>query len=1516
MICPQCQTVNPENARFCINCGQPLPRVCPNCGTVNPPGARFCNQCGTPLTPSAMQPALATAGAAVAAGATGATSSTSASSTPLAPLPPSANGRRSSPPQDEPPTGQAGARQGAAGAHNEIGDGAEETAEQRRVVTILFADLTGSTALSEAMDPEDTRALLADFFAAMTQVIHRHGGTVEKYIGDAVMAVFGMPLTHEDDPVRAIRAALEMQATLRALNAERVANDPNAPELAMRIGVNTGEVVAAGDAGEGEDFLITGDAVNVASRLQQLAQPGAVLVGPRAYRGAQGAVRFRMLAPTTLRGKARATTIWEAFAMLDDGAVPTPRPRGLDGRRTPLVGREVEMELLRALSQRVLREWRPHVVTILGAPGVGKTRLAREFIRGLMRLPSLDDLDLASETEAERDAERDEALVAASASAPSHAAPGRSAAPDAPDARATPTMPGASSLALADASPARAVSTQLDGVSAPPSAASYSGLWAARPVAPASGDGAGAPTPTDAAIPGADRPLLLEGRCPPYGEDITYWPLAEMLRLYCGVTALEKPERARAKILASVRRRFLAVGRTEDPEVIAAYLGHTIGVESMERRQALLPADSQQLQEGLLRAWRVFFEALADGRGLVAMIDDIHWADDALLDLIAYVAARASNVPLLFICTARPELLERRPDWGGGRRNYATIGLEALTSAEAETLVQQLLPGDDVPDRLRQSILAKADGNPFYVEEIIRMLVDRNVLIRTETTAADGAVVWSVAPDWEASDEVSDPAIPDTVQGVLAARIDLLPPDERDVLQHAAVVGRYFWPGALLTLAAHLQPEPLERALRALQERDLVRPSERAAGLAAPPGEEVYTFNHALTREVVYGAIPRARRAHEHLRIAEWLEQQVRDKPAEFAFTELLAQHYYRYYVQANLARANNRERRRSMRGKVTRYLLLAGDQSVARHALTKADGYYSDALVLLGDDGLREDAPRGVALLIRRGAERWLALRADDAWADYRQALRVWSAHNTLATGMTQVVDDTTAPAASNDGADASAATIRAETAADAIGAGNGEGAPPGMSAGALATSLASEAVALPVIEPTGAGRGVADGEPLPADWQEQGMRLYRLLAQLPTRNPGLFRRLPPHEKLRGYLDAGLRMAEELGQRDTLDYAGLLTAKSFFWWSWAEQRSERELLDAYRSAREAVRIAEALGDPRAASEALDALGNIQSITTDLRGYLESQSRRLDWARQIDDPNELVDIYGEVSQAHMMVGSYTQAVQYAQTAVALVNEAELDALRSQALQRLVLAFFEWDHWPEALQAGDEFQQGMARAGAAPSRHYLWARLTLAIIYARTGDADHAERLERFVAEQPHAYPAQYIEVARARLMLARGATDDARQTLLAALDTRSGRHSMATLVAELAELAARTGDTELYGRFGAQALELGWRSGARKALAQATRARAIVALAEGRWDDALADAQSALNRYRELGTAWEEARSRYVLASLYRRRTEPDDDARARDELTQALALFEALHAVRDIARARAALAGGDVRLP
>ncbi|HEV2404982.1 MAG TPA: adenylate/guanylate cyclase domain-containing protein, partial [Ktedonobacterales bacterium] len=544
MICPTCQTKNSENAKFCNECGQALPRVCANCGAINPPGAKFCNQCGAPLLAASVGATIPANVAASAAEASVPPTDADAQTTKGR-----ARRRATTATSEATPGATNGARPQSRVDHYE-----GENVEERRVVTVLFADITSSTALADTMDAEDVRALLSAFFSSMSHEIHRHGGTVEKYIGDAVMAVFGMPIAHEDDPVRAVRAALDMQAALRRFNEARKRADATAPALSMRIGVNTGDVVAASGAAEGRDFLVTGDPVNVASRLQQIAAPGSVLVGPRTYRGSTGAVEYRALAPVALRGKPRPVRVWEALAVSDSGSAPMPRPRGVTGLYAPLVGRDAELDLLRSIYARVTNERRPHLVTILGAPGVGKSRLTREF---------LESITATAETE------------------------------DAP------------------------------------------------------------------------VPLVMEGRCPPYGEGITYWPLAEMLRTHCTFNALEPPESARARLLDCVRDAFSQAGRADDAEQVAAYLGHTIGIETRERRRVLLPADAQHYQEGVLRSWRIFFEALAATRPLLVVVDDIHWADETLLNLLEEVASRASGVPLLLICPARPELIEKRPDWGG-----------------------------------------------------------------------------------------------------------------------------------------------------------------------------------------------------------------------------------------------------------------------------------------------------------------------------------------------------------------------------------------------------------------------------------------------------------------------------------------------------------------------------------------------------------------------------------------------------------------------------------------------------------------------------------------------------------------------------------------------------------------------------------------------------------------------------------------------------------------------------------
>lgn len=1329
MICPNCSTVNPENARYCVSCGQPLPRICPVCGAVNPPDARFCNQCGSPL---------------------------GAPSSPISPSVPSL------PPDVESSARQVSEPQSVALAPVSAAAPAEESAEQRRVVTILFADLTSSTALTEEMDPEDARAILAGFFDTMAREIHRHGGTVEKYIGDAVMAVFGLPVAHEDDPIRAVRAALDMQAALRQFNEDRRAVDASAPELRMRIGINTGEVAAAGRASEGRDFLVTGDAVSVAARLQQLATPGSILAGSRTWRATQGAVRYRDLPTATVRNRARPVKIWEALEMTDQSAVPTPRPRGIEGMKTPMVGRDVEMELMHAVSTRVQRERMPHLVTIFGLPGIGKTRLAREFLRQTTETATPSPAAISPATSGRRNSRR-----AAAA------------------AIAAPTMP-----------------------------------------------------------------VILEGRCPPYGEGITYWPLADMLRAYCGVQAMGSPDSARALLLQCVTEALTRSGRGDDPELIATYLGYTIGIESAARRQALLPSDTQQAQEGLLRAWRIFFEAVAQPTGLIVFIEDIHWADDALLDLLEYVAARASDVSLLLLCTARPALLDKRPDWGGGKRNYVTVGLEALSPVATQRLMRELLPGSTVPQSLRQGILMRAEGNPFYIEEIIRMFVDRGILVPAEAPATG----WQLSPEWEGQSEVYNPGIPDTVQGVLIARLDLLPPEERDVLQHASVIGRYFWPSALLALAPHLELARLNLVLQSLVAKELLLVTEHSKSSVAPPNEQVYSFNHALTREVVYGAIARTRRALEHQRVAEWLEALSQGREEEFA--ELLAQHYRQYYIQANLSRTRNVARRQAVLAKVVRYLTVAGDQASARHAMNKADDYYTDAIRLLEEEAQPDDTPVRQALYTKRGDAHWFALRADEAWTDYRNALELWAGYEIPPAS----------PAATTQG-----------------------GTTPSQ----------------------------AEPESPHINWLMQGMRLYRLLVALPTRYAAYFQQIPPYEEMKGYLDRGLKLADAAGCHDTAEYAALLTASSFFWLFYAEQRGERELLEALRSAREAVRITEALGEPRGASEALDALGNMQAITTDLRGLLETMTRRLHWAQHIDDPNELVDIHAEVSHAHQAVGEFEEAVSHARVALDIANAAEVEAMQGHALSTLVIAYFEWDHWQEAIKAGEELLNVSTQAAVRRSHRKLAAVLAMAIVKARMGDRDGADVLARSVVEtSPHARDVQYLAVGRARFALANGATREAQQLLLKGLEDREGRVSMAMLLAELAELLACEGDMELYDRYGAQALELGWRSGARKALAQAIRARGIVAVAEGRWDDALSDLESAFTRYADLGTAWEEARTRYTLADFYRRRALAGDDTRAHDELSRALEIFNSLGAVRDSARTRAALAGSDIYLP
>ncbi len=506
--------------------------------------------------------------------------------------------------------------------------GGGRAARGAKVATVLFADLVGSTQLAGGQDPERTRALLNRFYDAMAAEISSAGGTVEKFVGDAVMAAFGAPLSLEDHAERALHAALSMRLRLDELFGDA---------LSLRIGVNTGEVVV-GPAREGSSF-VSGDAVNVAARLEQAAGPGEILVGERTASAVRGA--FELEEPTRVEAKGKEGGVVCRRLVR---ALSLMRPRGVGGLRQAFVGREQEVDVLRASYARARATDEPQLVTILGEAGIGKTTLVRE-------------------------------------------------------------------------------------------------LWGWL----------GSQSP---------EPLRRTGRCLSYGQGITYVPVGEIVREHLGLV-----EGGPADV---IRRRL---GRHE-------MLGLALGLEAPEDLHPLAARDR------LRQAWVSFLEELVSERPAVVLVEDLHWAEEPLLDLLE-AAFHDVRGPLLMLATARPEFLQARPGWGvrGGRSQ--TLWLEALSTTDAERMVEQLVPAT-LPESIREVVIARAEGNPFFVEEVVRTLIDQGVLRRNG--------------GWTVSELPPDLAVPDTVQAVLAARIDLLAPAEKAALQAAAVIGRTFWSGPVYEL--------------------------------------------------------------------------------------------------------------------------------------------------------------------------------------------------------------------------------------------------------------------------------------------------------------------------------------------------------------------------------------------------------------------------------------------------------------------------------------------------------------------------------------------------------------------------------------------------------------------------------------------------------------------------------------------------------------------------------------------
>ncbi len=672
MICSNCGTENPSGKRFCGDCGAPLASGCPVCGATNPPGKRFCGDCGTALAVGAV-PA------------------------------------RAAPAVDLAPTGEA-------------------PVAELRLVSILFADLVGFTTLAEGRDAEDTRELLTSYFDIAREVVGRHGGTVEKFIGDAVMAVWGAPTAHEDDAERAVRAGLELVDAVRNLG----------PGIAARAGVLTGE--AAVTIGATNQGMVAGDLVNTASRLQSAAAPGTVLVGEATERAASRAIAFEVAGEQVLKGKASPVAAWRAVRVVAE--------RGGRNRtetlEAPFVGRDDELRLLKDLYHATAREQRARLVSVVGPAGIGKSRLAWEFAK------------------------------------------------------------------------------YVDGL--------------------------------------VERAWFHDGRSPSYGDGISFWALGEMIRRRASLLETDDESTTRAKVAEAVATHVA------DPAERRWIEGALL---------ALLGVDKGSIaSDELFAAWRTFFERMAATGPVIMVFEDFHYADSGLIDFVDHLLEWSRTLPIYVLTLARPDLLERRPDWGAGKRSFTSIFLEPLPEAAMRELLAGLVPG--LPDSAERAIIARADGVPLYAVETVRMLVSEGKL------TLDGGA-------YRPTGDLTSLAVPETLSALIASRLDALPPAERALASDAAVLGQSFTLEGLGSVSG-LDEADLAARLRSLVRREIFTLETDPRS----PERGQYAFVQALIREVAYNALAKRERKVRHLAAARFFESLETDEIAGG-----LAGHYLAAYRNA-----------------------------------------------------------------------------------------------------------------------------------------------------------------------------------------------------------------------------------------------------------------------------------------------------------------------------------------------------------------------------------------------------------------------------------------------------------------------------------------------------------------------------------------------------------------------------------------------------------------------------------------
>jgi class 3 adenylate cyclase/tetratricopeptide (TPR) repeat protein len=746
--------------------------ICPNCAAENPVGSRFCGNCGASLSQI-----CASCGAANDPGmrfCTQCGTALEAEAEAAAPVAPAA---------------------------------------ERRLVSVLFADLVGFTAVSEARDPEETRELLSRYFDTCRRLIGLYGGTVEKFIGDAVMAVWGTPVATEDDAERAVRAGLDLVAAVSALG-----DEVGAPGLSARAGVLTGEAaVNVGAEGQG---MVAGDLVNTASRIQSVAEPGSVFVGDATRRASEQTVAYEAAGEHELKGKQELVSLWRAQRIVSArrGELKS------DGLEAPFVGREREVRQLKELFHACSEERKAHLVSITGIAGIGKSRLAWEFYK------------------------------------------------------------------------------YFDGI--------------------------------------AETVYWHRGRCLAYGEGVTYWALADMVRMRCQIAEDDEPSVALDKLRATLSEHLLD---EEERRFVEPALAQLLGAGEGE--------DAADRQE-LFAAWRLFFERLSDTYPTVLVFEDLQWADASLLDFVEYLLEWSRSHTLYVVTLARPELLEKRQTWGAGQRSFTSIYLEPLAEPAMEELLAGLVPG--MPEPLRAQILARAEGVPLYAVETVRMLLDRGLLAQEGST-------------YRVVGEVEDLEVPETLHALIAARLDGLSEDERRLLQDGAVLGKSFSRSALAGLA-RLDEADLAPLLASLVRKEVLSLQADARS----PEHGNYGFLQDLVRRVAYETLSRHDRKGRHLAVADHLA----GSPSEEEVAEVIASHLLAAYEA--VPDANDAD---ELKGRAAAALVRAGERASSLAAAAEAQRYFEQAEGLVADERARAD------LAARAGEMAWRANRQEEARARLERA-------------------------------------------------------------------------------------------------------------------------------------------------------------------------------------------------------------------------------------------------------------------------------------------------------------------------------------------------------------------------------------------------------------------------------------------------------------------------------------------------------------------------------------------------